>query len=54
MRGNNSIGEMPAHSHAEHDSRLIWEFKAGTATELNVVPGDVIRGDWNGLLSGSD
>ena len=44
---------LPRHR-AEHDSRVIWEFKDGTASELNVTPGDVIRGDWDGLLSGSD
>ena len=41
---------LPRHR-AKHASRIIWEFKSGTAAEMDVAPGDVIDGNWARLLA---
>ncbi|MDG2422463.1 MAG: DUF192 domain-containing protein [Phycisphaerales bacterium] len=40
---------LPRHR-AKHEAMILWEFKAGTAEELGIVPGDRITGNWPAIL----
>ncbi len=40
---------LPRHR-AINSSRIVWEFKAGTAAGLDLHPGQTIDGDWSSVL----
>ena len=40
---------LPRHR-AANASRIVWEFRAGTAAELGMRPGESIDGDWTSVL----
>ena len=40
---------LPRHR-AANPSRIVWEFRAGTAARLGVGPGESIDGDWPSVL----
>ena len=40
---------LPSHQARQH-SRILWEFKAGTAATLGVMPGIPISGPWQSML----
>ncbi|MCH2133672.1 MAG: DUF192 domain-containing protein [Phycisphaerales bacterium] len=43
---------LPRHR-ASYPARILWEFSAGTASQLEIRPGDQIIGSWSDVLAGS-